>query len=55
MARRVQNIKEFGYTLATDTRRQVKGKYETDTHIQLIPLPKDGVTSYEVMSPAFKA
>lgn len=54
-ARRVQDIKEFGYTLATDTRRQVEGKSETDTHIQLIPLPKGGVTGYEVMSPAFKA
>lgn len=54
-ARRVQDIKEFGYTLATDTRRQVKGKYETDTHIQLVPLPKGGVTGYEVMSPVFKA
>lgn len=54
-ARRVQDIKEFGYTLATDTRRRVKGKYETDTHIQLVPLPKGGVTGYEVMSPAFKA
>ena len=53
-ARRIQDIKEFGYTLATDTRRQVKGKYETDTHIQLVPLPKGGVTGYEVMSPAFK-
>lgn len=54
-ARRVQDIKEFGYTLATDTRRAVKGKSETDTHILLIPLPKGGVTGYEVMSPAFKA
>lgn len=54
-ARRIQDIKEFGYTLATDTRRQVKGKYETDTHIQLIPIPKGGVTGYEVMSATFKA
>ena len=53
-ARRIQDIKEFGYTLATDTRRTVKGKYETDTHILLVPLPKGGVTGYEVMSPAFK-
>jgi len=29
-ARRIQDIKEFGYTLATDTRRQVEGKLETD-------------------------
>jgi hypothetical protein len=54
-ARRIQDIKEFGYTLATDTRRLVKGKKENDTHIQLVPLPKGGVTGYEVMSPAFKA
>ena len=54
-ARRIQDIKEFGYTLATDTRRTVKGKHETDTHIQLIPLPKGGVTGYEVMSPVFKS
>lgn len=53
-ARRIQDIKEFGYTLATDTRRTVKGKYETDTHILLVPIPKGGVTGYEVMSPAFK-
>lgn len=54
-ARRIQDIKEFGYTLATDTRRKIKGTYETDTHLQLVPLPKGGVTGYEVMSPAFKA
>lgn len=54
-ARRIQDIKEFGYTLATDTRRQVKGKYKTDTHILLVPIPKGGVTGYEVMSAAFKA
>ncbi|WP_298996731.1 hypothetical protein [uncultured Tenacibaculum sp.] len=54
-ARRIQDIKEFGYTLATDTRRKVKGKDETDTHILLVPLPKGGVTGYEVMSSAFKA
>lgn len=53
-ARRIQDIKEFGYTLATDTRRTVKGKYETDTHILLVPIPKGGVTGYEVMSQAFK-
>lgn len=54
-ARRIQDIKEFGYTLATDTKRTVKGKYETGTHILLVPIPKGGVTGYEVMSPAFKA
>ena len=54
-ARRIQDIKEFGYTLATDTKRVVNGKHEKDTHIQLIPLPKGGITGYELMSPAFKA
>lgn len=54
-ARRIQDIKEFGYTLSTDTRRKVKATSQTDTHIQLIPLPKGGVTGYEIMSLAFKA
>lgn len=54
-ARRIQDIKEFGYTLATDTKRIVKGKRETDTHILLVPIPKGGVSGYEVMSAAFKA
>lgn len=53
-ARRIQDIKEFGYTLATDTRRTIKGTYQTDTHILLVPIPKGGVTGYETMSPAFK-
>ena len=53
-ARRIQDIKEFGYTLATDTKRQVDGRNETDTHILLVPLNKGGVTGYEVMSAAFK-
>lgn len=54
-ARRIQDIKEFGYTLATDTRRQVKGKYIFDTHILLVPIPKGGVTGYEVMTQEFKS
>lgn len=53
-ARRFQDLKDFGYTLSTDTRRKVQGKEETDTHILLLPIPKGGVTGYEVMSPAFK-
>jgi hypothetical protein len=54
-ARRIQDIKEFGYTLATDTKRKVKGKQENGTHILLVPIPKGGSTGYEVMSPIFKA
>ncbi len=53
-ARRTQDLKEFGYTVATNTNRKVKGKNENDTHLILIPLPKGGVTGYEVMSDKFK-
>lgn len=54
-ARRVQDIKEFGYTLATNTNRQVAGRQENDTHLLLVPIPKGGVTGYEVMSSSFKS
>lgn len=54
-ARRIQDIKEFGYTIATDTRRKIKDTKETDTHLQLVPLPKGGITGYEIMSPTFKS
>jgi hypothetical protein len=54
-ARRIQDIKEFGYSLSTDTKRKISGTYETDTHILLVPIPKGGVTGYEVMSAEFKA
>lgn len=54
-ARRIQDIKEFGYTLATDTNKTIKGKYESGTHILLVPIPKGGVSGYEVMSAEFKA
>ena len=54
-ARRIQDIKEFGYTLATNTNMQnpnnisIKG-----THILLLPIPKGGGTGYEIMSDSFK-
>ncbi len=54
-ARRIQDIKELGYTLATDTNRKVVGKEENCTHILLVPIPKGGSTGYEVMSIKFKA
>lgn len=54
-ARRIQDIKEFGYTLATNTNLEIKGKSESGTQILLVPIPKGGVTGYEVMSPEFKA
>lgn len=54
-ARRIQDIKEFGYTLATHTNMSIKGTSSKGTHISLLPIPKGGVTGYEVMSPAFKS
>ena len=49
-ARRVQDIKELGYSLATDTKRKVRNRTETDTHILLVPLPRGGATGYETLS-----
>lgn len=53
-ARRIQDIKEMGYHLATNTKMKVQNKNENDTHVMLLPLPRWNVTGYEVMSPAFK-
>jgi len=53
-ARRIQDIKEFGYTLATDTNKVGKDGSSKSTHILLLPVPKGGTTGYEVMSSAFK-
>jgi len=46
-ARRIQDIKEFGYTIATDITKR-------NTSIMLLPIPKGGVTGYETMSVSFK-
>lgn len=53
-ARRIQDIKEFGYTLATNTNMEISGSGTSGTHIMLLPIPKGGVTGYEVMSATFK-
>ena len=53
-ARRIQDIKEFGYTLATNTSMKIIGSSLKGTHIMLLPIPKGGVTGYEVMSAIFK-
>jgi hypothetical protein len=49
-ARRIQDIKEFGYTLATNTSMFDKKLNKSCTHILLIPLPRGGNTGYEVWS-----
>jgi len=49
-ARRIQDIKEFGYTLATNTAMYDRRVGANCTHILLIPLPRGGITGYEVWS-----
>jgi hypothetical protein len=53
-ARRIQDIKEFGYTLATNTNMRIENSEEKGTHILLVPLPKGAINGYEVMSEEFK-
>ncbi len=53
-ARRIQDIKEFGYTLATHTNMRINNTDLNGTHILLLPIPKGGGTGYEIMSISFK-
>lgn len=53
-ARRIQDIKEFGYTLATHTNMRINTTNSNGTHILLLPIPKGGGTGYEIMSTSFK-
>jgi hypothetical protein len=48
--RRIQDIKECGYTLSTDTKRFCKKCNSKTTHILLLPLPRGGITGYETWS-----
>ena len=46
-ARRIQDIKELGYTLATNTKMYDKVLGRNCTHLLLLPLPRGGMTGYE--------
>lgn len=39
-ARRIQDLKEFGYTLATDTKRYCNTCDKNSTHLILLPIPR---------------
>jgi len=56
-ARRIQDLKEFGYTLATDTNRYCKRCNANKTHIQLLPIERGGIagSGYETWSPALRS
>lgn len=49
-ARRIQDIKELGYTITTATAMKVKDRDENDTHVRLLPIPRGNPTGYEVFS-----
>lgn len=53
-ARRIQDIKEMGYTLATDTRRYCPKLKRNTTHILLLPFPRGVKTGYETFSPKLR-
>lgn len=54
-ARRVQDIKENGYTLATDTARFCSVCNRNRTQLLMVPLPRGGVSGYETWSPELRA
>lgn len=50
-ARRIQDLKEFGYTISTNTNKQCVVCQSRKTHLILVPLPRGGLSGYEVWSP----
>ncbi|MDR2590377.1 MAG: restriction endonuclease [Oscillospiraceae bacterium] len=55
-ARRVQDIKEFGYTIATDTRKYCENCAANKTHLILLPIKRGGQKGarYETWSPKLR-
>jgi hypothetical protein len=53
-ARRIQDLKEMGYTIATDTTKRCNTCDSKKTHLILVPLPRGGVSGYEVWSPSLR-
>jgi len=53
-ARRIQDLKEFGYTISTDTKRYCQQCAANKTHLLLVPIPRGGKTGYETWSPALR-
>jgi len=49
-ARRIQDIKECGYTISTDTKRYCSKCKRNTTQLILLPLPRGGITGYETWS-----
>lgn len=55
-ARRIQDLKEFGYTLATDINRYCPNCGANKTHIMLLPIKRGSAegNGYETWSPALR-
>ena len=53
-ARRYQDLKEFGYTLATNKSRRCTSCGRTGAHILMVPIPRGGISGYESWSPALR-
>ncbi|MBO1048459.1 MAG: restriction endonuclease [Dolichospermum sp. DEX182a] len=50
-ARRNQDLKEFGFTIATYPKKNCNQCGKKTTHLILVPLPRGGITGYEAWSP----
>lgn len=55
-ARRIQDLKEFGYTIATDTKRYCPHCKANKTHLILLPIERGSIegNGYETWSPALR-
>jgi len=53
-ARRIQDLKEMGYTLATQTAMKDVKTGRNCTHLLLLPLPRGGITGYETWTPEIR-
>ena len=53
-ARRIQDLKEFGYTIATQLARHCPHCNKNTTHLILLPIKRGGVTGYETWSPELR-
>jgi hypothetical protein len=54
-ARRTQDIKQFGYTLATNTNMYCKNCKKNTTHLILLKLPRGSIQDYETWSVSLRA
>lgn len=50
-ARRNQDLKELGFTIATYPKKHCNQCGKKTTHLILVPLPRGGITGYEAWSP----